>query len=87
MSLAVSWAQISQQVDALIEENALLRRQIAAGSTSSASNKPKLTRREVSLMKQLKRVGSTNAELAAAFGVNPSTVSRTIRGIYNRGTA
>jgi DNA-binding NarL/FixJ family response regulator len=84
MSLAVSWAQSSQQVDALIEENARLRAQIAAGSTSVRSNAKKLTKREVALMKDLKRLGSTNSELATAFDVNPATVSRTVRGIYHR---
>lgn len=78
-------AQVSDVFTRIVEENKQLRAQIAAGSTSSAAkrtNKPKLTRRDVEMMRKLKRLGSTNQELATAYDCNPSTVSRTIRGIY-----
>lgn len=71
-------------VQELINENDRLRRQIAAGSTSTGSNKPKLSKSEVKIMKDLKRLGSTNIELATAFDVNPATVSRIVRGFYHR---
>jgi DNA-binding NarL/FixJ family response regulator len=79
-----SWmGKVVAGVQALADENALLKYQIAAGSTAVRSNRKKLTKRDVGLMKDLKRVGSTNAELAEAFQVNPATVSRIIRGIYH----
>jgi hypothetical protein len=70
-------------LDALIAENDRLRKQIAAGSTSSAkTNRKKLTKRDVGLMRDLHRLGSTNKELATAFDVHHGTVSRIIRGVY-----
>jgi DNA-binding NarL/FixJ family response regulator len=55
-----------------------------SSASSARSNKKKLTKRDVGLMKDLKRLGSTNLELATAFDVNPATVSRIVRGIYHR---
>jgi DNA-binding NarL/FixJ family response regulator len=78
-----SVAEIAQAIDDLLVENAELRQQIAAGSTSSQrSNKKKLTKRDVEMMRQLKRLGASNQELAAAYDVHHATVSRTVRGIY-----
>lgn len=80
-----SVAEIAQAIDDLLVENAELRRQIAAGSTSSPrSNKPKLSNRDVTLMRQLRRLGSTTRELATAFDVHHATVSRTCRGVYHK---
>jgi len=70
-------------VEAMLLENAKLKEQIAAGSTSSTrSNKRKLTKRDVEMMRSLKRLGATNQELATAYDVHHGTVSRIIRGIY-----
>jgi len=74
MSGSISYAQIVKAIDELVAENARLRAQIAAGSTSARSNAKKLTKRDVGLMKDLKRLGSTNTELATAFDVNRATV-------------
>jgi DNA-binding NarL/FixJ family response regulator len=79
----MSYAQTVKWIDELVAENTRLKAQIAAGSTSGVrSNAKKLTKREVGLMKDLKRLGSTNQELATAFDVHPATVSRIIRGVY-----
>jgi hypothetical protein len=79
----VSPSAIAKAINDLLDENERLRKQIAAGSTSSQrSNKKKLTKRDVGLMKDLKRLGSSNVELAAAFDVNRATVSRIVRGQY-----
>lgn len=77
--------QLIDGIQALIDDNEQLRRQISAGSTSTAArtNKPKLSKRDVDMMRQLKRLGATNRELATAYDVNPATVSRTIRGMYH----
>lgn len=71
-------------VQELINENDRLRKQIAAGSTSSPSNKPKLSKRDVEMMRQLSRLGASNTELATAYDCNRATVSRIIRGVYHR---
>lgn len=80
-------AQAAQQlvdgIKALVDENEKLRRQIAAGSTSSPSNKPKLSKRDVEMMRSLSRLGASNTELATAYDVNRATVSRIIRGVYH----
>lgn len=71
----------------LYAENEQLRQQIAAGSTSMGQrrlNRPKLSAGDVKRMRQLKRLGATNVELATAFDVHSATVSRTIRGIYHK---
>jgi DNA-binding NarL/FixJ family response regulator len=75
--------QLVEGIVALIDENERLRKQISAGSTSSQrSNKKKLTKRDVSMMRDLKRLGASNQELAVAYDVHHATVSRTVRGIY-----
>jgi DNA invertase Pin-like site-specific DNA recombinase len=49
-----------------------------------ANNRPKLTKRDVLLIRQMKRNGETQAAIAEVFDVNRSTVSRIIRGQYWR---
>lgn len=81
-----SVAEIAQAIDDLLVENAELRRQIAAGSTSSAAartNKPKLSKRDVEMLRSLKRLGASNTELATAYDLNRATVSRIVRGQYH----
>lgn len=82
--MSTSWLGI--KVDELVAENLLLRAQIAAGSTSSAAartNKPKLSKRDVEMMRSLSRLGASNTELATAYDINRATVSRIIRGVYH----
>lgn len=48
------------------------------------SNQKKLTKREVARIRELKRNGFTQKQIADIFDCNPATVSRIIRGIYWR---
>lgn len=84
------WENASEKalltVRELINENDRLRQQIAAGSTSTAStrtNKPKLSKRDVEMLRSLKRLGASNTELATAYDLNRATVSRIVRGQYH----
>lgn len=47
-----------------------------------ATNRKKLNASEVRTLRMMHRAGSTQAELADRFSVNPATVSRIVRGIY-----
>ena len=48
-------------------------------------NRPKLSARDVELIRRLKRnANASNQELAEAFGVNRATITRTINGTYHK---
>lgn len=47
-----------------------------------ATNRKKLSASEVRTLRMMHRSGSTQAELAERFSINPATVSRIVRGIY-----
>lgn len=50
--------------------------------TKLVSNRKKLSRKEADEIRRLSRAGFTNSELAEAFDVNKTTISRIVRGIY-----
>ncbi|AOT24701.1 hypothetical protein PBI_STASIA_45 [Mycobacterium phage Stasia] len=47
-------------------------------------NRPKLDKSEVAFIKDLVRSGVSRRDVAASFDVNPSTISRIVRGQYHR---
>ena len=49
-------------------------------------NAKKLSAKDVNRLRGMYRNGSTQAELAQVFDLNPATVSRTVRGLYHRNT-
>lgn len=48
------------------------------------NNRKKLTKRDVLLIRQMKRNGETQAAIAETFDVSPPTISRIVRGQYWR---
>jgi plasmid maintenance system antidote protein VapI len=48
------------------------------------NNRKKLTKRDVLLIRQMKRNGETQAAIAETFDVNAGTISRIVRGQYWR---
>lgn len=49
-------------------------------------NRKKLSKRDVQIIRDTYSRGAfTQRELASMFDVNPATISRTVRGLYNRG--
>lgn len=67
-------------VTQLLRENTSLRR--TAGSPPD--NRPKLTRGDVKRIHEMKRNGCTVMDIAACLDVHHATISRTLRGIYNK---
>jgi hypothetical protein len=52
--------------------------------TKPLDNKRKLTAGDVIGIHQLKKLDVPIAEIAKIYGVNKSTISRTLKGIYNK---
>jgi DNA-binding NarL/FixJ family response regulator len=48
------------------------------------SNRKKLGKQEVKSIRDLKRIGCSNKEIADVFDVHPSTVGRIVKGVYHR---
>lgn len=64
-------------------------REAASAKGPNRPNAKKLTDREVSEIRDMKRRGWTNVEIATTFDVNRATISRIVRGQYHKkaGTA
>lgn len=91
----VTAAQVVRAIDELIAENEQLKLKLGefleyVGMPQRVlvgvpDNKPKLTRREVDQMRQMKRnTNLSSRALASVFDVNPSTVTRIISGQYHK---
>lgn len=77
MTALASELELHERIAELEAENAEL--------LAKLDNSKKLSYRDVQRMKAMYREGGyTQAELADIFDINPATVSRTVRGIYNR---
>ncbi|ASR77150.1 HTH DNA binding protein [Mycobacterium phage MyraDee] len=76
-------AEFCKALDVVLAENDRLSREIAALKANPANNRKKLGKRDADTIRQMKRAGFTQREIAASFDVNPATVSRIIRGIYH----
>lgn len=81
---------VSERINALAEQVYALKNaydeEIARNQRikDKNNNQKKLSKPEVSRMRNLYRTGNwTQAALAEAFDVNPATVSRTVRGVYH----
>ena len=78
--------KVLADIDQLIKERDHLQTRVfVLENQVSHGNKPKLTKREVSEIRSLKRDGWTNQEIADAYEINRSTVSRIVRGQYHKG--
>lgn len=71
------------EIDAVLEENRSLRKQVEELESERYNNGPKLTRDDVSKIRDLRRAGYKIGEIAEIYDVNKSTISRTVRGIYH----
>lgn len=74
---------VVKAIDDLLAENTRLKAQISAGATAKPNNRKKLGKQEVKSIRDLKRIGCSNKEIADVFDVNPGTISRIVRGIYH----
>lgn len=76
--------KVVNEFDALIAENRFLKSELERLEYKAThDNRPKLTDREVKDIRDAYRGGMSQIDLANNYGVNPSTISRTVRGFYH----
>ena len=76
---------VDQLFKSVLEITDEIRRLRAENRRLKSGNYSKLSARDVKEIRGMyARSSMTQAELAAMYDVNPSTISRTVRGIYNR---
>lgn len=80
--LRITPQAIAAAIEALMDENDRLKREIEQ-LKETRNNQKKLTDREVSDIRAIKRSGLSNRDIADIYDLNPSTVSRIVRGIYH----
>ena len=76
-------AQFILELDSLIMENRVLKKELESLEAPTFDNRPKLTDREVRDIRAAYKGGMKQKDLAENYGVNPATISRTVRGIYH----
>ncbi len=79
----MSIAKFVEELNALMAENKALKARVAELESLPTNNRPKLTEHEVKDIRAAYRGGMLQSDLADAYGVNPATISRTVRGIYH----
>lgn len=77
-------ADFVAELVALTEHNAALKARVEELEQKQHDNQSKLTKHEVQDIRAAYQGGMSQSDLAAAYGVNPATISRTVRGIYHR---
>lgn len=78
-----SIAALARELDELLKERERLLAEIERLKAQRLDNRKKLTESEVSDIRAAHRGGMSQRALAQAYDVNPTTISRTIRGIYH----
>lgn len=74
---------LMKEFDALLEERDQLRDQVVKLTAATQNNRRKLSPLEVEEIRTAHRNGMSQVDLANNYGVNPATVSRTVRGFYH----
>lgn len=81
--MAKSVVEFVREIDALLTENAALKARVSELEARSLDNRPKLSDQDVKDIRSAYRSGMTQSDLAESYGLNPATISRTVRGIYH----
>lgn len=76
-------ASLVRQLDDLLKENDKLKARVKELESKLRDNRSKLTEFEVKDIRAAYRGGMSQSDLAHAYGVNPATISRTVRGLYH----
>lgn len=71
------------EIDDLLKELDYYKAKVHELQSKSFNNRPKLTEREVEDIRAAHRAGMSQIDLANNYGVNPATISRTVRGLYH----
>lgn len=74
---------VLKEIDELIKERDFWKLKAEALEAMPSDNRPKLSKREVKDIRQAHRNGMSQIDLANNYGVNPATISRTVRGLYH----
>lgn len=82
--MTVSQGELVHAINELYAENRQLRLALSQQKASTKDNRPKLQPADVRHIKELVRLGFSRREVARAYDVNPSTVSRLVKGVYHR---
>jgi len=75
--------QIVNEIDEILCENRELRKRVDELEAQPLNNKRKLSDTDVKDIRAAYRGGMPQYQLADTYGVNPATISRTVRGIYH----
>ena len=76
-------AGLVTELVALVEHNAELKARVAELEEKQNDNRRKLSKHEVQDIRAAYQGGMSQSDLADAYGVNPATISRTVRGIHH----
>ena len=71
------------QLNAVLGENKRLRARVEELEGKPLDNRRKLSEMEVRDIREAHRGGMSQKDLASNYGVNPATISRTVRGLYH----
>lgn len=71
------------EIDEILAERSALRERVKELEAQPFNNRPKLSQQEVKDIRAAHRGGMTQIDLANSYGVNPSTISRIVRGFYH----
>jgi hypothetical protein len=71
------------ELDALMKELDYYKARVEELEAKPLDNRRKLSEREVKDIRAAYRGGMAQCDLADAYGVNPATISRTVRGLYH----
>lgn len=75
--------QLCNDLNEIIAENKALKARILQLEAKPMDNRRKLSQQEVKDIRAAYRGGMMQSALADAYGVNPATISRTVRGLYH----
>lgn len=76
-------ANLVQEFEFLMKELDYYKAKVAELEAKPLDNRQKLSEREVKDIRAAHRGGMIQRDLADAYGVNPATISRIVRGIYH----
>lgn len=75
--------KVVNEFDEMVKELNYLRKRVDELESAPANNRPKLSEYEVKDIREAYKSGMSQVDLANAYGVNPATISRTVRGLYH----
>lgn len=75
--------KVVNEFDEMVKELNFLRKRLDELESAPPNNRRKLSQQEVKDIRAAYRGGMAQVDLANNYGVNPATISRTVRGLYH----